>query len=110
MIVFNISAHFPFLKIGLEEALRSVMDPELGINIVDLGLIYTVSLLEDEMLILIGMTLSSRACPMGESILSAVKNCVERLFPSFKVSVELVWEPIWNYDSISPAGIQSLRG
>lgn len=110
MIAFNISDRFPFLKIGIEEALRTVMDPELHINIVDLGLIYTVTLQEDEMCIHIIMTLSSKSCPMGESILSAAKNCVERLFPSFKVEVELVWEPEWNYDFISAAGIKILRG
>lgn len=110
MITFNISDRFPFLKTGLEEALRTVMDPELHINIVDLGLIYRITLQEDELLIQIIMTLSSKSCPMGESILTAVKNCVERLFPSYTAELELVWEPEWNYDFITPAGIKMLRG
>jgi len=92
------------------EALKTVIDPELQVNIVDLGLIYFTEMNEDFRTILIEMTLSSKSCPMGESILSATKNCLERSFEAFKVEVKLVWDPKWNADFISAAGIRKLRG
>lgn len=91
-------------------ALKTVIDPELQVNIVDLGLIYFTEMNEDFATILIEMTLSSKSCPMGESILSAAKNCMERSFEAFKVEVKLVWDPEWNADFISAAGIRKLRG
>ncbi|NQX40673.1 Metal-sulfur cluster biosynthetic enzyme [Pedobacter steynii] len=92
------------------EALKTVIDPELQVNIVDLGLIYFMEMNEDFSAILIEMTLSSKSCPMGESILSATRNCMERSFKAFKVEVKLVWAPEWNADFISAAGIRKLRG
>ncbi len=92
------------------EALKTVIDPELQVNIVDLGLIYFTEMNEDFRTILIEMTLSSKSCPMGESILSATKNCLKRSFEAFKVEVKLVWDPKWNADFISVAGIRKLRG
>lgn len=91
-------------------ALKTVIDPELQVNIVDLGLIYFIEMNEDFRTILIEMTLSSKSCPMGESILSATKNCMERSFEAFKAEVKLVWDSEWNADFISAAGIRKLRG
>lgn len=91
-------------------ALKTVIDPELQLNIVDLGLIYAIDVDEAGMPLRIGMTLSSKSCPMGESILSATKNCLERAFEAFKGELKLVWEPEWNADFISAAGIRKLRG
>lgn len=92
------------------EVLKTVIDPELQINIVDLGLIYAIEMDENFRPVLIEMTLSTKSCPMGESILSATKNCLERSFETLKVEVKLVWDPKWNADFISAAGIRKLRG
>ncbi len=110
MILFNIPSAYGCLKEKLNQALKTVIDPELHVNIVDLGLVYTVTVAQDEMVIRTEMTLSSRFCPMGESILSAVKNCIGRNFDAYRAEVLLVWDPVWNYDFISPAGIELLRG
>lgn len=90
--------------------LKTVIDPELEVNIVDLGLIYAIEMEEDLLSLRIEMTLSSRSCPMGESILSATKNCLERSFETFNTEVKVVWDPEWNADFISAAGIRKLRG
>lgn len=79
-----------------------VKDPELEINIVDMGLIYGVELQEASMNI--EMTLSSKGCPMGGSILDAVKNCLEEHYPTYSINVELIWEPAWTVDLISAEG------
>ena len=73
---FDITNHLSFMKAEILETLRLVLDPELHINIIDLGLVYGVSIDEAGKQISIEMTLSSSYCPMGESIVSAVKNCI----------------------------------
>ena len=110
MITFDFPTHLSDKKEQFIDALKTVIDPELNVNIVDLGLVYTIKLDEIQLSILIEMTLSSKFCPMGESILSATKNCMERSFPLFTTTVNLIWEPEWNYESISLAGIKALRG
>lgn len=110
MIMFNLPEEYRYIEHELVDALKTVIDPEVNINIIDLGLVYAFALDQNEMSIRVEMTLSSKFCPMGESIVSAVKNCIERSFSGFKAEVELVWAPIWNYDFISPAGLRQLRG
>ncbi len=104
MIRFDITDQLSFMKMGIVESLRLVMDPELHINIIELGLVYGVKIDETNKQIGIEMTLSSPYCPMGESILSAVKNCIEGHFIGFQATVELVWEPVWSYDNITEEG------
>jgi metal-sulfur cluster biosynthetic enzyme len=101
---FDITDNLSFMKIEILETLRLVMDPELHINIIDLGLVYGVKIDEPNKQINIEMTLSSSYCPMGESILSAVKNCLENHYTDYKTNVELVWEPVWSYHSITDEG------
>jgi len=101
---FDITDHLSFMKVEILETLRLVMDPELHINIIDLGLVYSVKIDEPVKQINIEMTLSSSYCPMGESILSAVKNCIEGHYTGFTASVELIWEPVWSYHSITEEG------
>ena len=110
MIKFNIPVYLAEMTVNLENALRTIIDPELNINIVDLGLVYSISIDKDQMLIEVQMTLSSRFCPMGESIVSGVNNCLLRLFKGFNVKVDLVWEPEWTFESITPEGRQALLG
>ncbi len=108
MINFNISDKHSFLKAEAFETLRLVIDPELHINIVDLGLVYDVNIIEPESLIQVTMTLSSSHCPMGESILNAVTNCLEKHYPACHAKVDLVWEPVWSYDNITDEGKRQL--
>ncbi|MDB5013878.1 MAG: metal-sulfur cluster assembly factor [Daejeonella sp.] len=94
MLNLDITKKHCFLKIEIVERLRSVLDPELEINIVDLGLIYSVEINEKDQSIQIEMTLSSPGCPMGTVILGAVQNCMEHHYPKYKTFVTFVWEPV----------------
>lgn len=96
------------LRTKVIEALRNVIDPELGINIIDMGLVYSVEVDEERKKIDLDMTLSSPACPMGASIVSAVENCLTHNFDRFTTSVNLVWEPAWSYERITEEGKQLL--
>jgi len=104
MANFNITDPNSFLKEQMMETLRLVIDPELHVNIIDLGLVYGIEIDDHKKLVTVKMTLSSSYCPMGESIVSAVKNCLEGHYGGYVASVELVWEPVWCYDSISEEG------
>lgn len=108
MIIYNTPDNHSFMKMEVVDALKTVIDPELQINIIDLGLVYAIEMSDDETNISVEMTLSSKFCPMGESILSAVKNCIKRFFPGFEFKVELVWSPVWDYDCISADGKRQL--
>lgn len=104
MASFDITDPLSFLKAEIMETLRMVIDPELHINIVDLGLVYGIAIDADKSAVLVTMTLSSAYCPMGESIISAVKNCIEGHYQGYTAEVVLVWQPVWSYDNISEEG------
>jgi metal-sulfur cluster biosynthetic enzyme len=104
MANFDITNPTSFLKEEMMETLRLVVDPELHINIIDLGLVYGIEIDNAQSLVSVKMTLSSSYCPMGESIISAVKNCIEGHYSGYAANVNLVWEPVWSYDSITPEG------
>ena len=70
-------------------ALQNVMDPEIGLNIVDLGLIYQLDFDESERKIYCAMTLTTQFCPMGESITTAVKENLELSFPDYMAAIDL---------------------
>lgn len=79
----------------VHEMLRKVMDPEVGVNIVDLGLIHDV-LVHPEQGVRVRMTMTSAACPMSEMLLDDIDRVLQRaLPPDTPVEVELVWEPPW---------------
>ncbi|MET1054470.1 MAG: metal-sulfur cluster assembly factor [Pedobacter sp.] len=108
MIIYEVPDNHSFMKMEVADALKTVIDPELQINIVDMGLVYAIEMSDDETNITVEMTLSSKFCPMGESIMSAVKNCILRFFPGFGLNVKLVWSPVWNHDFISDDGKRRL--
>ena len=82
------------------EALREVYDPEIPVNIYDLGLIYDVEV--DEFgFVEIDMTLTSPACPVAGSLPGEVENKVRNVPGVTDVHVELVWEPAWSMDRMS---------
>lgn len=92
---------------NLCECLRGVIDPEIGLNIVDLGLVLDARRVAD--LVAIRMTLTSRACPLGELVISEVQDRIASNFPDVaRVDVNLVWEPPWSPDLITDRGYELL--
>jgi metal-sulfur cluster biosynthetic enzyme len=89
--------------------LKSVEDPEIGLNVVDLGLIYKIEFQENEKLIDLDMTLTTQFCPMGESIKDDVTRTMEDTFKDYSVHVNLVFEPPWNHQRISEEGQDFLK-
>jgi metal-sulfur cluster biosynthetic enzyme len=88
-------------------ALRNVFDPELGVNVVDLGLVYGVLLSEDRVEVV--MTMTSAACPLGEQLTRAVETAVARLSPGARrVAVRLTFEPAWDPGRMSEAARRQL--
>ncbi len=81
-------------------SLRSVNDPELNVNIVDLGLIRSVAATENGYLV--AMTLTTRGCPVGPVLVDEAAAAARK--QGHNVEVELVWEPQWSVDDISPEG------
>lgn len=90
----------------LLEALRDVVDPELGVNVVDLGLVYGVTLGEDGAAT-IDMTLTSAACPLTDVIEDQAAAALEGLVPEFHIN--WVWLPPWGPDKITEDGREQLR-
>ncbi|HLS44904.1 MAG TPA: metal-sulfur cluster assembly factor [Ornithinicoccus sp.] len=90
----------------LEEALRDVVDPELGINVVDLGLIYGLTV-DAQSHAVIDMTLTSAACPLTDVIEEQVGTVLEGLVSSHRIN--WVWMPPWGPDKITPEGREQLR-
>lgn len=82
------------------EALRSVYDPEIPVNIYDLGLIYSLTV-EDDGNVEIDMTLTAPACPVAGELPAAVADIVAQVDGVGEVSVRLVWEPRWTSDRMS---------
>lgn len=80
-------------------ALRSVIDPEVGLNIVDLGLIYGVEISDNKLHV--DLTMTTPACPMGEMILDNARQALAALLPSgAETELNLVWEPPWGPDKM----------
>jgi metal-sulfur cluster biosynthetic enzyme len=84
------------------ETLRQVIDPEIGCNIVDLGLVYSVRIEADNVTVV--MTLTTPGCPMHESICFGVQTALLGLEAVHDAEVELVWEPPWNPSMMTDAG------
>ena len=81
-------------------AIRTVYDPEIPVNIYDLGLIYVVEI-DDENAVKIDMTLTAPGCPVAGEMPGMVQNAVEPIPGVKMVDVELVWEPPWSMDRLS---------
>src|SRR3972149_2351265 len=85
-------------------ALENIYDPEIGLNVVDLGLIYQINFDEPEHKVNCTMTLTTQYCPMGESIADGVKNALQNMFPDYSIEINLTFDPTWNYNMISKEG------
>jgi metal-sulfur cluster biosynthetic enzyme len=84
----------------IDHALRSVIDPELGLNIVDLGLIYDVT--AGPASVQVRMTLTTRGCPMHESLVDGVRRALLSLDSVSNAEVDLVWDPPWHPSMMNP--------
>lgn len=85
----------------VEEALQRVVDPEVAMTIVDVGLVYGVSVTDERLQVLLTMT--SAACPVTDVIVEEVEAELDGVAPpAMRVDVELVWEPAWTADRMSP--------
>jgi metal-sulfur cluster biosynthetic enzyme len=90
----------------IEEALKDVVDPELGINVVDLGLVYGLHLEDDDSLT-IDMTLTSAACPLTDVIEDQTQTALEGLVDRWVIN--WVWMPPWGMEMITDDGRDQLR-
>jgi metal-sulfur cluster biosynthetic enzyme len=103
------SVHLPMLEMSLQKvtedqvysALRKCMDPEIPVNVVDLGLIYGISI-KPENSVDIKMTMTTRGCPLHDTLVGDVKRYVGRINGVRGVDVEIVWDPPWNIDKMDP--------
>ena len=86
----------------IRQALRQVKDPELDMNIVDLGLVYDVEIDDGGGLVRITMTLTSPGCPAGPMITNDIYKVVRAIDGVKDVDIDVVWEPYWTPDRIDP--------
>jgi metal-sulfur cluster biosynthetic enzyme len=89
----------------VRSSLKNVIDPEIGLNIVDLGLVYGVDIREDGRQVVVNMTLTTPACPAGPQIIeqahTEIKN-LNAIHPQLEdVNINLVWTPFWNPEMMS---------
>lgn len=83
----------------VRNALRSVIDPEVGLNIVDLGLVYCVEISGN--ILRVDITMTTPACPMGEMIMDNARHALKALMPAgAELELNLVWEPPWTPDKM----------
>ncbi len=95
-------------------ALRTCVDPEIPVNIVDLGLVYSVDLepstrCADNADVVVKMTLTSPGCPMSQAISKDVYRTLLQLPGVEQARVDVVWEPVWNPEKITPEGRRQLQ-
>lgn len=90
----------------IEEALRQVIDPELGLDVVDLGLVYGIEL--EGAAVRVALTMTTPACPLGEQIVRDAEDRLRAIDGIDDVSVELVWDPPWDPTRMSPAARDAL--
>lgn len=94
------------MTIPTEESVReiirkTVFDPEIGLNIVDLGLVYDIKV-PDGKSVEVKMTLTSPGCPVGPQLIGGVQTYVHRAYPELDaINVHVVWTPLWNPDMMT---------
>jgi metal-sulfur cluster biosynthetic enzyme len=97
------------LKKKIRENLKTVIDPELNINVVDLGLIYDIDIPEPHSARIL-MTLTTPGCPLHDSIASGIKYCVLGMEEIETADVQITWEPAWTPDMMTDDGKRMLQG
>jgi metal-sulfur cluster biosynthetic enzyme len=91
----------------IEEAMRDVVDPELGINVVDLGLVYGITVDDRNRVAVLDMTLTSAACPLTDVIEDQTRSVLDGMVDD--VRINWVWMPPWGPDKITDDGREQLR-
>lgn len=84
------------------EVLKNVYDPEIGVNVVDLGLVYDVDV--DDSVVNVKMTLTAPGCPMHDMISRTAEMAIESLDGVKEAHVDMVWDPPWTPDKLSDEG------
>ena len=97
----------PTTVADVEEALRDVIDPELGINVVDLGLVYGIAV--DDRIATIDMTLTSAACPLTDVIEDQARSALTGSGMVDDIKINWVWMPPWGPEKITDDGREQLR-
>ncbi|MFC4102614.1 metal-sulfur cluster assembly factor [Paenibacillus xanthanilyticus] len=90
----------------ITQILKRVYDPELGVNIVDLGLIYDVTVSSGQ--VRITMSLTTPGCPLHDTIIGGVRRSLDGVIDPERLHVELVWEPKWSPERMSEAAREQL--
>ncbi len=93
----------------VRDVLKQVPDPEVGVNIVDLGLVYRINIDNEKKKLEVDVTLSTPGCPVGDTIIQHIQNILEATYPDYDVKVNLVWEPQWNPTMITDEGREQLN-
>lgn len=86
------------------ELLKEVVDPELMVNIIDLGLVYDVTYDAPGKKIDVALTFTSPGCPMGGIIIEDAQQILESNYPGFESNINLVWEPAWTIEMLTEKG------
>ena len=94
-------------ELEILELLKQVMDPEIEVNIVDLGLIYELKY-DGDKTINIDMTFSTPSCPLGDTIVTNVQEIIKRNYPEMDVKVNIVFDPPWSTEMLTEAGRKQL--
>jgi metal-sulfur cluster biosynthetic enzyme len=85
---------------AIRDALRDVVDPEVGLNVVDLGLVYGIDVSAER--IGVRMTMTTPACPLGDTIMESARIAIRAAAPKIRdIEIELVWDPPWTPDMMS---------
>ncbi len=88
------------LRGPIEHALRRVVDPEIAMNIVDLGLVHAIVVTDDRLHVT--MTMTSAACPVVDAIVDDIEHVLDRVAPpGLTIAVEVVWQPPWSHADMS---------
>ena len=95
-------------KQDIEEILKHIPDPEIGISLYDLGLIYDIAIDEEKKTVTIVMTLTTIGCPLFNLIADPIKEQIGALEGVTHVIVELTFEPPWNIDKMTPEAREQL--
>jgi metal-sulfur cluster biosynthetic enzyme len=97
----------PKLFTDVEEGLKDVIDPELGVNIVDLGLIYDLTWDDENDALIISMTLTSAGCPLTDVIEEQIAESLDGIIEKFRIN--WVWMPPWGPERITDDGRDMMR-